>query len=139
MNKVRDNKGKRLHAPFCKVINSLFFALKGLARLIRYERNARIHLLATVVVTICGLLFKIEPVEWALIAVVVGMVFLSELFNTAIENIADIVSPEWNAKIEIIKDYSAAAVLVSALVALVVGAVVFMPRILKFIEMGFNL
>lgn len=112
-----------------KRIKSFPFAFRGIMRLVKYEHNARIHLVALVGVVIAGLVFRIGIVDWMAVVFASGMVFVSELFNTAIEKLADEVDPKWNERIGQVKDYAAGAVLVSAFVAIIVGALVFIPKI----------
>lgn len=112
-----------------KRIKSFPFAFRGIMRLVKYEHNARIHLVALVGVVIAGLVFRIGIVDWMAVVFASGMVFVSELFNTAIEKLADEVDPKWNERIGQVKDYAAGAVLVSALLAIIVGALVFLPKI----------
>jgi diacylglycerol kinase len=112
-----------------KRIKSFPFAFRGIMRLVKYEHNARIHLVALVGVVIAGLVFRIGIVDWMAVVFASGMVFVSELFNTAIEKLADEVDPKWNERIGQVKDYAAGAVLVSALMAIIVGALVFIPKI----------
>ena len=110
-------------------LQSFRFAFDGLRVLIRDEHNARIHLVITLLVVIAGIAFRIAPWEWVAILLCIGLVFSMELINSSIEKLADVVSPEKNEKIKIVKDLAAAAVLVSAIVAMVVGLIVFLPRI----------
>ena len=98
--------------------------------MLRYEHNSRIHLSILLLVLVLGLYLQIAPAEWATIAVVAGMVLVSELINSAIEDLADIVQPEWDEKIGRIKDYTAGAVLVSAIVSIIAGLIIFIPKIL---------
>ena len=112
-----------------KRIKSFPFAFRGIMRLVKYEHNARIHLVALVGVVIAGLVFRIGIVDWMAVVFASGMVFVSELFNTAIEKLADEVDPKWNERIGQVKDYAAGAVLVSASTAIIVGALVFIPKI----------
>ena len=63
-----------------------------------------------------GIIFKINPLEWSSLIIVIGLVFLAELLNTSLENMADIIKPEWNDRIGNAKDYAAAAVLISAII-----------------------
>lgn len=93
------------------------------------EPNFKIHIVATIMVITAGLYFKLSTTEWLAIIIVIGLVLLTELLNTAIENIADFISPERHEKIKMIKDIAAAAVLISAIVALVVGLLIFVPKI----------
>lgn len=110
---------------------SFKFAFTGLSSLLKIEHNARIHLLAALIVIILGIVLNISLTEWCLIIIVIGLVFLAELFNTALEALSDIVDPEWNEKIMKVKDYAAAAVLVSTIVSVVVGGLIFIPKLLK--------
>jgi diacylglycerol kinase len=78
-----------------------------------------------------AILLKVSLSEWALLAVVIGIVFLTELLNSAIETLSDLIEPRYNEIIRTAKDYSAAAVLISALIAIVVGCLIFIPKILS--------
>ena len=114
-------------------LDSFRFALKGVLTLIRSEHNARIHLAAAILVVAAGIIFRISRAEWMLITIVIGMVFLAELVNSSLEAIADVAEPEKNEKIRKAKDYSAAAVLVSAIVSLIIGGLIFIPKILDLL------
>ena len=114
-------------------LKSFRFAFNGLASLLKNEHNSRIHLLAAIVATATGLLLHMNLYEWTLITIVTGLVFMAELINSAIESIADRVDPEWNELIMKSKDYSAAAVLISAIVALITGSIIFIPKILALL------
>lgn len=103
-------------------------AFNGIKMAFKEEPNFRIHVVATIIVIAAGLYFKLSTTEWLAIIIVIGLVLLTELVNTAIENIADFISPERHEKIKTIKDIAAAAVLISAIVALVVGLLVFVPK-----------
>jgi diacylglycerol kinase len=76
---------------------------------------------------------KIDHYEWSLLIIVIGAVFLTELLNSSIESLADLIDPEWNELIMRAKDYSAAAVLISAIVAIIVGGLIFIPKFLGLI------
>ncbi len=114
---------------FSSRIRSFRHAFNGLKLLLKYEHNSRIHLFATVASVTLGIILKINKFEWALLAMVIGIVFLSELFNSAIERLGDVGSHEWNKKIMQAKDFAAAAVLISAIIALVIGGIIFLPKI----------
>lgn len=111
-------------------LSSLIHAFRGLRSLIKNEHNARIHLAAAVVAVTAGILFKISRAEWMLIIIVIGMVFLAELLNSSLEALADIVDPEWNEKIRKSKDFASAAVLISAIVSVIIGGLIFLPKLL---------
>ena len=113
-----------------KRLKSFVFAFNGLKVFILTEHNAWMHLAATLVVTVFGVYYRISKKEWIAVCVVIGLVFSMEMINTAIEKLCDVVSPEKRDSIKIVKDISAAAVLLSAVVAVVVGLIIFLPKIL---------
>jgi diacylglycerol kinase len=112
---------------------SFRFALNGLLSLFKYEHNSRIYLLAAIIAVIMGIFLKLDHYEWSLLILVIGLVFLSELLNSSLESLADLINPEWNELIMKAKDYGAAAVLISAIVAIVVGGLIFIPKLLNLI------
>ena len=113
-----------------KRLKSFTYAFHGLRVLLREEHNSRIHLFATLCVIVAGVVLHISALEWVAVAVAVGIVFSAEIFNSAIEDLSDVVCPERDERIKKVKDLSAAAVLVSAFTALIVGLVIFIPKIM---------
>lgn len=107
------------------------YAITGIKNFFSNQHNARIHLLATVVVFFLAVDFHVSGSEAVALTFAAGFVWVSELFNTAIEKIMDFVSVERNPQIKLIKDLSAAAVLVAAITALAAGCIVFIPKILQ--------
>jgi undecaprenol kinase/diacylglycerol kinase (ATP) len=114
-----------------KRLQSFKYAFNGLLVLIKEEHNARIHLFATIGVLIAGFTLKISTIEWFAVIFTCGFVLVTEIINSAIENLADFISPEKDERIKKIKDLSAAAVLVSAITALLIGLIIFIPEILN--------
>ncbi len=114
-----------------KRIKSFKYAWNGLRILIKEEHNARIHLFAAIGVFIAGLFFSLSLNEWMAIILSIGLVFSLEIINSSIENIADFISPEKHEMIKKIKDLSASGVFASALTALIIGAIIFVPKILN--------
>lgn len=110
-------------------IRSFSFAIEGIKILFREEDNAKVHVLTAVIVIIGGFYFKISHVEWMLIAIAIGFVLVTEIVNTALENICDYLTEETDPLIKRIKDLSAGAVLISALTAIVIGLIVFIPKL----------
>jgi diacylglycerol kinase (ATP) len=110
---------------------SFRFALNGVSSLLKNEHNSRIHLVAAIISIGMGIILKLNFFEWSLLIIVIGIVFLAELFNSSVETLADIIDPEWNKMIMTAKDYSAAAVLISAIVALVVGCLIMIPKLIN--------
>ena len=112
-----------------KLIFSFKAAFQGLKRGLA-ERNFRIHLFATILVIALGICYSISYTEWIIITLCIAAVLSAELFNTAIELICDFIEPNINPIIKQIKDLSAAAVLILALGAAIVGGIIFIPKIL---------
>lgn len=102
-------------------VRRLRFALLGVAAAWRTERNFRIQLAVLAAVVVVLLALGVEPLWWALVLLTSGSVLAAELFNTALEHLADHLHPETHVRIQIVKDCAAAAVLVSACAALAVG------------------
>lgn len=111
-----------------KFFKSFAFSFSGIAAAFKTERNFRFHLVATLMVIFLGWRYELNTNEWVWITMAAGIVISAELFNTAIEVLVDLVSPSYNEKAKIVKDVSAAAVLVAALTAVVVGLIIFLPK-----------
>lgn len=109
----------------------LSFAINGIRFFYRDCKNAKIHLLAAILVLIAGLALRIHLSDWAWIVLAIALVLISEMFNTALEKLADEVTREKNPEIGKLKDISAGAVLISALFAIIIGILVFIPAVLK--------
>ena len=103
------------------IVRRFQFALQGLAAAWRSERNFRIQVGALVCVVVVLLALGIEPGWWALVLLTSGSVLAAELFNTALEHLADHLHPDTHAQIQIVKDCAAAAVLVAACAAAAVA------------------
>lgn len=108
-------------------IKSFSYAFAGIAVLIKSQHNAWIHLLVAIVVISCGLFFQIDSVEWCLIIFAILTVLVSEALNTAIEFLCDASSPAPHPLIQKSKDVAAGAVLISAMGAIIVGLIIFLP------------
>jgi diacylglycerol kinase len=109
-------------------------ARNGIKLIIKNERNFRIDLIVAMVVIFFGFLFNISHVDWIAISLVISMVFVAETINSAIEALCDTVSVEYKVNIKYAKDVSAGAVLVSALVSVITGLIVFLPYITEFVK-----
>ena len=126
-----NTKMKQQKFSIRKRLKSFSFAFNGLRILLKEEHNSWIHLLAAICVLIAGFIFDISAFEWIALVFAIGLVLALELINSSIENMADFVSPDKQAKIKKVKDLAAAAVLVGAVTALVIGLIVFIPKILE--------
>ena len=114
-----------------KIINSFKYAIQGVCASFKSERYMKIHFFILILVIIAGILFKIYKYELVLCILCFAIIISGELFNTAIENIVDMVMPYKNEKAKLIKDISAGGVLVLAIGAAGVGLIVFVPKILR--------
>jgi diacylglycerol kinase len=112
---------------------SFRFAMNGLLSLLKNEHNSRIHIIAAIVAIAMGIIVNLNHYEWSLLIIVIGIVFLTELLNSSLESLSDLIDPEWNELIMKAKDYGAAAVFVSAIVAIVIGGLIFIPKFLDLI------
>ncbi len=115
------------------LLKSFYYAFQGIKVNILTERNLAIHFLVMLLVIVCGFVFKISVTEWLICILLFGFVITLELMNTAIETAIDICMPEINPKAKLAKDTSAGAVLVVAIVAVVIGIIIFGPKILDLI------
>ncbi|MBU0722029.1 diacylglycerol kinase [Patescibacteria group bacterium] len=117
-------------------INRLFksygYAVKGLFKIFREEQNLKIQIFASLLVLILGIYFCISRIEWAVLTLVVCLVLIAEITNSAVERIADVFKPRINTYVKEIKDIMAAAVFLSSIAAIVVGIIIFFPYVYKF-------
>jgi len=113
-----------------KRIKSFGYAFQGIGNFIRKEPNAWIHCTAVVVVTSLGLYYGISATEWCIVILCFGLVLMAEAFNTAIERLVDLVSPDFHPLAGTIKDVAAGAVLLGAIASAIVGCIIFIPYII---------
>lgn len=128
---LKDRHKKRGINRFFK---SFGYSFEGLKYAYINEQSMTIHMFTSVIVVLMGFLFKITTTEWILAFVVIGVVMGTELLNTAIEAVVDLVSPEKHYLAKIAKDTASAAVFVYSMIALVTGLMVFMPYIINIFK-----
>jgi len=109
---------------------SFLYAFKGVKNLFKSQPNARIHAAAAVLVVLAGFYFHISRMEWVAVVFCVALVLSLEAMNTAIEHLTDLVSPDFHPLAGKAKDVAAAAVLLAAIGAVMVGALIFFPKFL---------
>ncbi|TAK88860.1 diacylglycerol kinase family protein [Patescibacteria group bacterium] len=114
-------------------LRSLRTAFSGLVHVVRVERNARFHLVIAVLALLLAVALNVSNAELAAIFFAIIIVFVSEVVNTAIEKILDLIEPNHNQQVRIIKDIAAGAVLVAAVGAAAIGVAVFGPYLTGFI------
>lgn len=120
-----------------KGINRLFksfkYAYEGLKYAFKYEQNILVHFLATILVIIVGIFFKISMTEWLVLTLIIGLVIATELINTSIEATIDLVTKEVHPLAKVAKDTAAAAVLIFGITALIIGLIIFVPKFIGLI------
>jgi len=110
-------------------------AFAGLGYAIRTQRNIRIHLAAAGAVIIVGLIVGVNLLEWAILALTIGFVFVSEMFNTVVEATVDLVTTERHPLAKAAKDVAAGGVVTAALISVVVGLLILGPRLWTWLRL----
>ncbi|MFH1662095.1 MAG: diacylglycerol kinase family protein [Candidatus Falkowbacteria bacterium] len=116
-----------------RLIKSFGYAFKGLIKTIREEQNLQIQFIIAFLILLLAYFFKINRIEWCLVILVIGLVILAEVINSAAERITDVLKPRINTYVKEIKDIMAAAVMIASFVAIVVGVVIFYPYFLNLL------
>ena len=113
-----------------RVIKSFACAFAGLKDCLLHEKNFRIQYLIGLLIIIAGLFFSLNETEWMIIFLCFAIVLSFEIINSAIEKLCDLVCPQFNLTIKKVKDMSAAAVLLAAIISFVIGCIIFLPKII---------
>lgn len=114
-------------------IKSFGYAIKGVTFFFSSQPNAKIHLIAALLAIGLSYALKISSLEWVGIILSIGAVLTTEAINTALEELVNFVSPEYHKQAGIVKDIAAGAVLITAFMALVIGCIVFLPKIVSLL------
>jgi diacylglycerol kinase (ATP) len=109
------------------ILDSFRFAFSGLWYALRTQRNTRIHLTIAAAVVALGLWLGLPLTQWAVLMLTIGFVLVSEMLNTVAETLVDLVSPRYHPLARVIKDMTAGAVLLTAIVSVIVGLLVLGP------------
>jgi len=115
-------------------LNSFGYALKGISAAFRSEMNMRWHVLSAGAVVAVGFYLGLTTVEWVIICFAIGLVWMAELFNTALEVVVNLVSPDHHPLAGKAKDIAAGAVLIASLAAASAGVLVFLPYVWAFLQ-----
>jgi len=121
---LKDKKGKI----------GFFHAVNGIIAVTKSEWNFRFHLLMMILVIGAGIFFRLSSIEWIAVVIVIGMVLITEMLNTTVEKIIDYLKPEFHPAARFIKDAAAGAVLISAITAVIVGIIIFLPKFIMLFE-----
>lgn len=127
------SQDKRRNTYRGTLLRSFGYAFAGLWILIRTQRNARIHFALTALVLLLGVVSGLSRAEWMALVLTIALVLAAEAFNTAIESLVDLVSPALHPLARQSKDIGAGAVLLTAIAAVVVGVLIFLPRLLRLL------
>ena len=114
-----------------KFINSFKYPISGLRYAYKNEQNLEVDICIAVLVVILGFLFKISISEWAILTITVGLVISFELINTALEAVVDLITDKYHPLAKVAKDTSAAAVFILAIVSIIEGLIIFLPKIIS--------
>ena len=113
---------------------SFSHAMEGIEFALNHERNIKIEIFMGMCASILGFLLHISTIEWAIIVLVIAMVLCLELVNTAIERAVDLTTKEFHELAKAAKDVSAAAVLVMSMFSVIIGIIIFLPKIIDLIK-----
>ena len=125
-------KGKKFIVNKNKnVFDSFKHAFNGIKSAFTTEYHMVIHSYFAIAVIISGVLFQISYIEWLICFLLIGLVFVLELVNTAIESIVNMITTEYNFYAKVAKDTAAGAVLVMSIVSAIIGLIIFVPKLLE--------
>lgn len=117
-----------------RLINSFKYAIEGIKTAYQEEQNLRLHTISAIIVVVLGLVLKLSVIELSICLILIGLVLMAEFFNTALENMVDMITLEKNPYAKKAKDISAAGVLVFAIVSGLIGILIFVPKIIEWIK-----
>lgn len=115
-------------------IKAAKYSLEGILYFIKDGRNIKIQIVAAILVVIAAIILKVSAIEMAILGLTIFLVFAFEVMNTSIEKLADLYTMEYNLKVKVIKDTAAGAVSLVALGAVIVGVIIFGPKILALLN-----
>lgn len=131
---VKSNDKKKIKVlDKTRLVDSFRYASYGIVEAYKGEQNLRIHTVVAVLVIICGFVFQISYVEWLICFVLIGLVLMSEFFNTAIEYVVDLASPDIHPLAKLAKDTASAGVLMMAIISAIIGLIIFVPEGIEFL------
>ncbi len=113
--------------------NSFKFAGIGILRAYAGEQNLKIHTVIAILVIIAGFILNITYLEWLVCLILIGLVLMAEFFNTAIEYVVDLASPDIHPLAKAAKDTASAGVLMMAIISAIIGLIIFIPHIVEFL------
>ena len=134
MSVKSNDKKKHVILDEKRLIDSFRYAFYGISEASKGEQNLKIHTVFAVLVVLAGFILKISYVEWLVCLVLIGLVLMAEFFNTAIEYVVDLASPDIHPLAKLAKDTASAGVLMMAIISAVIGLIIFVPKVIEFVE-----
>lgn len=116
-----------------RLTNSFKYAFEGILQAYVGEQNLKIHTIIAILVIIFGFILKISYTEWLVCLILIGLVLMAEFFNTSIEYLVDLASPEVHPLAKATKDTASAGVLMMAIISAIIGLIIFVPKLISFI------
>jgi undecaprenol kinase len=112
---------------FGRLLKSFNYALRGLVKTFREEQNLRLQAIAGLIILILAFYYQVARWEWLILILIISLVILMEIINSAVERVTDVLKPRLNGYVKEIKDIMAAAVVVASIVSIIMGLVIFWP------------
>ncbi|MBU6168309.1 MAG: diacylglycerol kinase family protein [Bacteroidetes bacterium] len=119
-------------------LGSLSYAINGIRLLFYTQKNARYHLMMAFSVCGLGWFFRISVLEWIIVCACIGAVIFAESVNTTIEYLVNFISPDYHIKAGQIKDLAAGSVLILSITTGVIGLIIFIPKVMKYLHVNIN-
>ena len=129
----QDKKIKDLKLDKKRLTNSFKYAFEGIVQAYIGEQNLKIHTVIACLVILFGLILKISYVEWLVCLILIALVLMAEFFNTSIEYLVDLASPEIHPLAKATKDTASAGVLMMAIISAIIGLIIFVPKLISFV------
>lgn len=131
--KIRRKIKRKLKIDNKRLINSFKYASEGIKQSYKGEQNLKIHTFIAILVIVFGFFLKISYFEWLVCLLLIGLVLMTEFFNTAIEYVVDLASPRIHPLAKAAKDTASAGVLIMAIISAIIGLLIFVPKLIDFI------
>lgn len=132
--KVRNKVKHKLRIDNKRLTNSFKYAFEGIVQTYKGEQNLKIHTFVAILVVVFGFFLQIDIIEWFVCLILIGLVLMSEFFNTAIEYVVDLASPRIHPLAKAAKDTASAGVLIMSIMAAIVGGIIFIPKLIEYVR-----
>ncbi|WP_394137497.1 diacylglycerol kinase family protein [Cytobacillus oceanisediminis] len=130
MNSGLRGNNKRTHS----VLKSFTFAFAGIKSAVKKEKNLQIHLVISAAVILLGIMLAISRLEWIMVLFAIGGMLSLELMNTAVERVVDLATEDYHPLAKQAKDIAAGAVFIYAALSVIIGAIIFLPKIIAYMS-----